>query len=269
MGACTAFLTLYGDDLDEALGSADRTNLFTVAKRQLEINRAQIWFLTKTSCLAKTWPITMIQAQGEYDLDAIVTDESFLFIDPSQGPRLEMTDASSNTTVLSGESDFPRRTVPWLNTYFPGWQVEPAGMPWCWYERKEGAGSMFGLTDAPNIPAGNTWVVKLPYVQEPVTLVMDADLPFTVAGVTAFSIEPWWDALVFRAASRLELLRKGLDRSQVMEALAQQRVDDYMARTTVVGPQRLQLPRRPDLHGMGRPGFFGPYAPGWRFGRTW
>lgn len=262
------FLDLYGTRLDEALGSGDRSGLFTVALRQQAINDAQLWFLTETSCLSKTWPIGLVQGQGEYDLEEIITDETFLFINPRQGPRIEMTTSTSQTTVLAGEDEFPRRTVPWLNQYRSGWQVESPAMPDCWYEREEGAQSILGVVSAPNIPAGDTWVLQVPYVYRPSTLVADGDEPFTVSGVTKRSIAPWHDALSFRAASRLELLRKGLDRSEIMQTLAQQRVDDYLARTTVVGPQRLSLPRRPGA-AMGKPGWFGPNAPGWRFGRTW
>lgn len=262
------FLDLYGTRLDEALGSGDRSGLFTVALRKAAINEAQIWFLTETSCLSKTWPITLVQGQGEYDLEEIITDKTFLYINPDQGPRIEMTDASGQVSVLSGEDDFPRRTVSWLNQYRQGWQADSPGMPDCWYQRDEGAESIIGVTSAPNIPAGATWRLQVPYVYAPSELVQDTDEPFTVAGVTKRSIAPWHDALGFRAAARLELLRKGLDRSEIMQTLAQQRVDEYNARTTVVGPQRLSLPRRPGAS-VGKPGWFGPHAPGARFGRTW
>lgn len=261
------FLDLYGTRVDEALGTADRTGLFTTALRKAAVNEAQIWFLTETACLSKTKAIALVQAQGEYDLEEVIDDETFLFIDPAQGPRIEMTDANGNTTVLSGEQSFPRRTVLWLNEYRSGWQADAAGMPDCWYEREEGAESLIGLTPSPDIPSGQTWVLQLPYVYSPALLVNDDDEPFTVDGVTKRSIAPWHDALGFRAAARLELLRKGLDRSQIMQALAQQRVDEYLARTTVVGPQRLMLPRRPGA-AIGRPGRFGPHAAGWRFGRV-
>lgn len=262
------FLDLYGTRLDEALGTADRSGLFTIALRKAAVNEAQIWFLTETSCLSKTWALTLVQGQGEYDLEEVITDQSFLFINPKQGPRIEMTDSGGHLTVMSGEDEFPRRTVPWLNQYRDGWQADQPGTPDCWYERDEGAESILGVTPPPNLPAGNTWVLQLPYVYAPQTLVNDTDLPFTVDGVTKRSIAPWHDALSFRAAGRLELLRKGLDRSEIMQTLAEQRVNDYLARTTVVGPQRLQLPRRPGL-AVGKPGRFGPHAPGERFGRTW
>jgi len=261
------FADLYGDRLDEALGTGDRSGLFTIARRKAAINEAQTWFLTQTSCLSKTWPITLVQATGEYDLEELVTDDTFLFINPKQGPRIEVTDAHGNTTVFSGEEEFPRRTVPWLNEYRDGWQADKPGMPDCWYEREEGAESIIGVTPPPDLN-GSTLVLQVPYVYSPQALVQDTDEPFTVAGVTKRSIAPWHDALGFRAAARLELLRKGLDRSEIMQTLAQQRVDEYNARTTVVGPQRLRVPRRPGV-GIGKPGRFGPHAPGERFGRTW
>jgi hypothetical protein len=44
------FLQLYGDYLDIELGSADRTALFTTARRKDAVNRAQLEFAKQTEC---------------------------------------------------------------------------------------------------------------------------------------------------------------------------------------------------------------------------
>jgi hypothetical protein len=44
------FVTLYGLELDRELGSADRTVLFTTARRKAAINAAQLEWVKRTEC---------------------------------------------------------------------------------------------------------------------------------------------------------------------------------------------------------------------------
>ena len=68
------FLTLYGTELDRELGTTDRTQRFTTARRKEAINAAQLRFLKRTGCVTKQTTIALVDGTQEYDVEATVTD---------------------------------------------------------------------------------------------------------------------------------------------------------------------------------------------------
>lgn len=240
------FLELYGAFLDQELGTSDRTNLFTVARRQAAINAAQLWFTTQTACLQTDEALPLVNGQAEYRLDSLTTGP-YLALAP-EGPELFLTHADGTTVQLAGKDDFPRRTIPWLNNSEPGWRTSPPATPSYWYERMDGAALLFGLYPAPLIPAGETWVAQIPYVLAPDPLVLDPDLPFTIGTVVKTTLTPWHRALGYYAAHDLEKLRKDLNRSAAALVQAQAEVQNYLGtqhvpQSAVIQPMRVY--RRP------------------------
>jgi len=241
------FLELYGPFLDQELGTADRTNLFTVAKRQAAINAAQLWFTTQTACLQRDEFIPLVSETAEYSLAALLSTGKYLALAP-QGPELLLTHADGTTTQIAGKDDFPRRTEPWLNNSEPGWRSSPAATPMCWYEKMEGAALILALYPSPLIPAGETWQLRVPYVMKPDTLTVDSAIPFTIAPVVKTTMEPWHRALGYYAAHDLEKLRKDLTRSAAALVQAQAEVQNYLGsqhipQSAVIQPMRTY--RRP------------------------
>ena len=63
------FLELYGTELDRELGTVDRTQRFTTARRQAAINAAQVEFVKRTECLTRSVSISLVDGTREYDLE--------------------------------------------------------------------------------------------------------------------------------------------------------------------------------------------------------
>jgi hypothetical protein len=241
------FLDLYGAFLDQELGTADRTNLFTIAKRKAAINLAQLWFTTQTACLQTVEPIPLVTGVAEYSLETIILTGRYLALAPD-GPELFITHTDGTTLQLAGQHDFPRRTEPWLNTSEPGWRSSQPATPTCWYETLDGAAILIGLHPSPLVPAGETWRLDVPYVMKPDAMVTDTDQPFTIAPIVKTAMEPWHRALGYYAAHDLEKLRKDLQRSAAALVQAQAEVDNYLGsqhvpQSAVIQPMRLY--RRP------------------------
>jgi hypothetical protein len=236
------FLELYGEELTEALSSSDTSLIFTTARRKSAINRGQRWFAEQTSCLVRTASITLVDSTDEYDLETEIADEDFLWLVP-QGVRVKIV--SGSTTTFYAGKDFTRRTLAWLDANSPGWRTAADGRPCEWYERTEGGERFWGMTPAPDISGGDTWTALLPYAVKPEPMVADADEPFTVDGDALAILIPWHDALVHYAASKLELLRKDIERSQYFMGLAQQRVLDYRDKNRPVGGRQVTFKEHP------------------------
>lgn len=199
-----SFLELYGALLDRELGSADRTQLFTVVRRQAAINEAQGEFVRLTEALVRELVFTLVDAVAEYDLESRASDYWQL---ARQGVEVSQTDANGNVTVYAGD-DLPRRDVVWLNREDPGWRTASAGTPTCYYLREEAGTTKLGFSPAPDIAAGEFWTARVPYVAQPADLVADTDEPFTVNGNSAARLRPWHKSLAHYAAAQLELLRR-------------------------------------------------------------
>lgn len=245
------FLTLYGTALDAELGTDDRTSLFTTAKRKAAINDGQRWFNNETACLIRTGSFSVTDGTSEYDLEAQISAGDFIRLSPKQSPEIWVEKAATDTRYFAGDS-FQRRDVEYLNRYEEGWRLS-TGYPESWYLRAEGGTTLFGIYPQPDVLTGETWTAKVPYVAEPADMTLDADIPFTVSGNALIAVEPWHDALVYYAASELEKLRKGTDRSLYFFQRAQARVQDYMDKKRVPGgkPVRLARSYRQDARRMG------------------
>lgn len=241
------FLELYGAFLDQELGSSDRTNLFTTAKRKAAILAAELWFVKETACLQTVAPLTLVSGTAEYSLETLIASGKYLELAP-KGPEIFITYADATTLQIAGKDDFPRRTEAWLNNSEPGWRSSPSSTPTCWYERMSGAALLMGVYPKPLITVGDTWLLNVPYVMKPDVMSGDSDVPFTVATVVKTTMEPWHRALGYYAAHDLEKLRKDLTRSAAALVQAQGEVGNYLSsqrvpQSAVIQPMRTY--RRP------------------------
>lgn len=228
------FLELYGTELDRRLGSDDTLELFTNTRRKDAINKAQEWFLLQTGCLWKTAAIPLADGVGEYDLQTLIFDETFIDI-AAQSPVIKITRSSGAIEYISGPDSFPRRTMDWLDQEEEGWRSADASTPEAWYTRQEGAATIIGVTPPPDIASGETWELQVPYVAQADTMVDDTDEPFTLDTVTKVGLRPWHGYLADYGAYQLEQLRKGLDRSAAFLQLAQAGVKDYLDKVRTPG----------------------------------
>lgn len=245
------FLQLYGEGLNRELGSdmATSTDLFTVARRKAAINEAQLEFVKQTECFTKSVSVTLIDGQQEYDLDAVISADDFLWI-AKDGAEFVSTDAVGNVLTFSGE-DFPRIDLPELNREQIGWrQASPSQQPTSYYIREDGGRVYLGIVPAPSITAPATASVTLPYVAVPPDMSADGDQPFSVAGNPKRSLRPWHQALVHYAAALLEPLRKGFNAEQRQRTLFVGLVADYLQRQRPKGGMRITTAR--DYRGEAR-----------------
>ena len=126
------FVGMYGDAIDTQLGTTDRTQRFTTARRKLEINSGQREFLRLTNCYVRRKDITLIDNTREYDLIAEIAEANFFRLTGSdQLPVIKRT-ISSVVDYIAGETDFPRRTPDWLDRFDPGWRASTKGTPTAW-----------------------------------------------------------------------------------------------------------------------------------------
>ena len=128
----TLFSSLYTGRLDRELGTDDSTVLFTTARRKAAVNEGQAEFADLTECLQRTATVSMRGGSSgvgplslptaEYDLTSttVIPDGDFVRFSKDQ-VQFIYTDGSSNVTIITGD-DLPRRDVPWLNRFVPGWQ---------------------------------------------------------------------------------------------------------------------------------------------------
>lgn len=258
------FLELYGDKLDRELGSADRTSLFTTVRRKAAINDAQEWFVTQTECLQRTEAIELTDADGEVDLEAEIADADFLWI-AKQGPEIAADPGGGGEIVYYAGESFKRTTVQELNRENSGWRNLDPGAPEAWYERNEGGQHIFGIVPPPSIPGAATWTLSVPYVVKAAAMSADGDIPFTVSSNAKVSLIPWHDALVYYAASELEKLRKGLERSTFLRQQAESRILDYLDKRRVPGGKRIKLARNYHRETLrARISDWGPYDDPWK-----
>lgn len=241
----STFLELYGAALDRELGSADRTVLFTTARRQQAINDAQRAWVRETECLVREGSVEVAQEVAEYDLESRFSD--FWWLAP-RGVVL-VQDDGTDQTYLTGE-DFPQRQVEWLDRYEPGWRQAPAGTPTCWYPRTDDGRLFLGLSPAPDIPADELWSLTVAYVAQPTDLSADTDEPFSINDNPAAHLRAWHPALVHYAAAQLELLRRDRQAYDLQLSRWAQWVVDYLQRYRPRGGQTVEFAR--DYRGEAR-----------------
>jgi hypothetical protein len=125
---------------------------------------------------------------------------------------IKIVDANGNIRYIEGD-DWTVTTVERLTQEEPGWRAVSAGTPTKVYLRRDGGTVNIGLHPAPDITAGDTWTLIVPYVAIPADLSADADEPYTVSSNPVKSLRPWHRALVYYAAFDLEKFRKDTGRA--------------------------------------------------------
>jgi hypothetical protein len=209
----TQFSSLYGTYLDWELGTDDSTVLFTTARRKTAINQGMREFATLTDCLERWSTFAGTGGTAEYDLNSTAVIVGGDFERFAKSP-VEFTyrDASSNVTVLSGDS-LQRRDVPWLDRYREGWRLSTVAssvmqLPELYYVRPDGPAYFLGFTPVPSTGSSASIEIKIPYLARPTAMSSASDEPYTVNSSVRADLRPYHQALVHYAAHQLEKLRK-------------------------------------------------------------
>lgn len=209
----TQFSSLYSARLDEELGSADSTVLFTTARRKSAVNKGLVEFARLTKCFVKRSSITIAGGTAEYDLNSTLVIPAGDFTEFGvEQVQFVYTDASSNVTVLAGD-DLPRRDIDWLNRYEPGWQVSTVAssvsqLPAMYYDRWENGARYLGFWPTPFTGSSASAKAYVPYVATPQPITVDTVEPFTVGSAVRGDLRPYHQAAVHFAAHQLEKLRR-------------------------------------------------------------
>ena len=210
------FSELYSSALDHELGSDDSTRLFTTGRRQRAINRGLQEFADLTECCLRQSTITCSNGVGEYNLlsTVILANGDYLRLS-AQMPEFHLVSSgSSASTTITAGADFPRRDIPWLNDYTPGWKTSTGATPQFHYLRADGGRLLFGMSPPPRIGSSEVGRVVLPYLAKPSSMASDTDIPFTFGSTVRSDLEPYHVALVHFAAGELEKLRRDHEASQ-------------------------------------------------------
>lgn len=213
------FSSLYGARLDEELGTDDASVLFTTARRKAAINKGVQEFNELTECFQRESTVTLTGGTSEYDLNSslVIAGEDFIRLSKQQ-VEFRYTDASSNQTVLTGD-DLPRRDIPWLNRYTPGWQTSTvassvAQMPSFYYERLAGGARYLGFTPVPSTGSSASMRAIVPYVARPAVMTSDTNEPYQVGALVRRDLRDYHQASVHYAAHQLNKLRRDYEESQ-------------------------------------------------------
>src|SRR3990167_2628775 len=251
------FSDLYGAALDVQLNDADRTQLFTTARRKHEINEGEREFIKQTDCLVKqssvalsTATVTGSSGVHEVNLSSALPD---LMWPAPQDLELRQTDSNSLITYY-GRDEFQRRDIPHLNRYKAGWRTSSPSVPNDWYLRSDDGTLYLGLTPPPKFDSSSmTWEVLFPYVAWPSSMTSDTAVPFGGSSGEQH-LRPWQQALVHYAASRLELLRGDVEASQRQAGMFAGYVADYKIHQRPNGGSQVQFDRlyRRERAGRGR-----------------
>lgn len=201
------FLELYGEALNIELASSDTTQLFTTVRRKAAINDAMTAFVKETGCTRRTGTITMVDEDGDYELETEFTD----FLRLAGAPSIKVTNASSHVRWLQGRKAFPQSDIDTLDWERPGWRDLDSSTPDCWYLDLTDGDAILGLVPAPLFASGETWQLRVPYVATPTAMSADGDLPFTTGSDQHRALAPFHQGLAHYAAGRLEAARKNYD----------------------------------------------------------
>lgn len=243
------FDLLYGQQLDIELGSADRTQLFTTARRKKATNDAMHNFERATSCTPVFGTIALVSGTAEYDL--LSNFSNYISLHDREEPSIKRVNGST-VTYIQGDS-LPRRTPHMLDTQSPGWRADAKGTPTGWYLRDDNGKSYVGLDPAPDPTAfGETWTLLVPYLANSTDMSLDADKPFTVGGNTFDRLAPYHQGLVHYAAALLEPLRKNYSAAQRQMGLYAGYVAQFETKKRKDGPSTIRM-KRTYLRDSGRP----------------
>ena len=237
------FLELYGNALDVQLNSADRAQLFSVARRKHEINEAEREFIRQTECLTKQSTLALSTAVvagssgvTEVDLSTNVTDMLWLSAQPLE---LRHTDSNSVITYYSRD-ELRRRDIPYLDRYKAGWRTASASVPEDYYLREDGGARYLGLTPPPSFGStAETWEAVIGYVAWPTSMTNDSAVAFS----SQAHLRPWHQALVHFAAARLEKLRGDDEASDRQAGMFAGYVADYLRRQRPKGGSQVTYDR--------------------------
>jgi hypothetical protein len=230
------FSSLYGDELDREIGSADRTKLFTAARRKAAINAAQLEWVKRTECFTRIASVTLVDDTQEVDLEASVSDYGWL---AKAGISVQIVNGT-NTRYIEGDG-LEVTTIERLNQEEPGWRAVSAGTPQKVYIRRVGGTLLLGLHPKPSFTDGDTWTALVTYVAVPADMTLDADEPFTVSGNALISLRPWHRALAYFAAYDLEKYRKDTARASAALQLWEVELQKFSAAEKPKGGQRVRL----------------------------
>lgn len=205
------FSEIYGTRLDDKLGTADRTQRFTTVKRKQYANDGQRKFNELTGCYVKRAPIALTAALQEYDIESASVLAAGDYLWPSE-TSASLKRVGTDTAYTEGP-ELPFYREESLNQLRPNWRAESAATPDCWTVRREGSALYAVLVPAPDVPAGETWTLLLPYVAVPADMTSDAHEPYGNA-TPRKSLRPYHDAILFYAAAECELLRKDVNKHE-------------------------------------------------------
>jgi hypothetical protein len=238
------FEELYGEALDHELGSADRTERFTTARRKRAINLAQREFARLTDCFQRESQIDLVHDISEYDLESVINDDAFLrFAD--QQPWLKITEQPEKVLTRTG-NDFPRIDIPLLDREQPSWRGGGPAQPSSWYMREDGGRMLFGIVPVPRILAPQTWSAFIPYSAYPADMVLNTDQPYATAssgGNSKMVLRVYHQGLVHHAAATLEKLRRNYPQMNFQQSMFRDMVADYLSRRQPTGGTRVSLAR--------------------------
>lgn len=215
------FLELYGLELDRELGSADRVNLFTTARRKAAINAAQLEWIKRTECLQRQISYVLTDDRQEYDLEA-ATDFGWI---AKHGVSVKIT-SGSTTRYLEGD-DLLETSVERLKQEEPGWRAVTAGTPTKYYLRRSGGTVNLGFHPKPRITGADEWWAIVQIVMVATDLTADADVPFTCSSNPMQSLRPWHRALAHFGAYDLEKFRKDDQRGATQLQLWEHYIEQY------------------------------------------
>lgn len=226
------FLELYGVQLDRELGTEDRTQRFTTARRQQATNEGQRWFNEQTGCHVKRATIAVTDGTAEYDLDASSVISAADYLRPSKTTAsLRIYDGSGSDPddfrYVEGP-ELPFKHEETLNQTHPNWRALPPSTPECWTLREDGTSVYLTLVPPPDIPAGETWVMLWPYVAQPADMTEDTHEPYGNA-TPKTTLRPYHTGILYYAAAQLEKWRKNYDGFNRQMQLASAVVAKYKA----------------------------------------
>jgi hypothetical protein len=238
------FEELFGEALDHELGSADRSERFTLVRRKRAVNLAQREFARLTDCFQREAQVDLVHDISEYDLESVINDDAFMRFTDAQ-PWLNVSEIPGIVRTLTG-NEFPRVDIPLLDREQPGWRGVGLSQPTSWYLREDGGRMLFGVVPTPRIVAPATWTALIPYSAYPADMLLNTDQPYSTTssgGNSKLVLRVYHQALVHHAASTLEKLRRNYPQMNFQTQMFRDMVADYLARRQPTGGTRVSMAR--------------------------
>ena len=215
------------------LGTEDRTQRFTTARRKAAVNAGIRWFNEQTGCHVKRAEIAIVDGTAEYNVEGAnaITAGDYLRVSKTTATLKRYDGSGSAVTdyAYTEGPDLPFKSEEQLNQERPGWRAESAGTPDCWTLRVDGAAQYAVLVPPPDVPTAETWTWLFPYVAQPADLTSDAQEPYQVSSAMRTSLRPYHQGIAYYAAGLLEEFRKAYDRQEARTKQAAAYVVKYIA----------------------------------------